>query len=630
MASAPVKHEFKAEIKQLLNILVHSLYTSREIFLRELISNASDALDKLRFESTSGAQIFENDKALEIKINFDEANHTLTITDTGIGLSEAELVANIGTIAKSGSVEFLRKIQEDKQAANNIIGKFGVGFYSVFMVAKEVIITSKSYRTEEPAVQWKSDGLGEYELDILTDAVPRGTKIEIFLKEDSYEFSTKYRIEETIKKHSNFISFPIYLENEKVNTVTALWSQPKSSITKEQYTEFYKFLTHDNEEPADTIHISIDAPIQFNAVLFIPQKNNDLFGFNRENYGLDLYVRRVMIQHKNKDMLPEYLSFVRGIVDSEDIPLNISRETLQENLVFSKISNTVTGQVLSWLIKKAKDEPEKYAEFWNEHGKIFKMGYGDYANQDKYLQLLRFNSNLEESEKGLTSLETYVEKMKPGQKEIYYVYGPTRTAIQSNPLLEIFNRKDIPLFYMYDPVDEFVLSTLRKFKEFEFHSVDKSDLSKLDEIEGGTDAKNALEPLSADDVKHFESLLAKVKEILGDRVIDVKESKRLSESAVCLVQQDDSFGAFQKIMRMSNKALGPEKKLFEVNKDSKLIRNLLELFKKDSNSEYLHNMIVQLFEVAQLSDGDLLDIHSLAKRLSNYFEESSNWYLTKQ
>lgn len=629
MQTSAVKHEFKAEIKQLLNILVHSLYTSREIFLRELISNASDALDKLRFESTSGSQIFENGTPLEIKINFDENAHTLTIVDTGIGLSKEELVANIGTIAKSGSMEFLQKLQEDKQAANNIIGKFGVGFYSVFMVAKDVIITSKSFREDVPAVRWTSDGLGEYEIEELTESVARGTQIQINLKEDAYEFSTKYRLQEIIKKHSNFISFPIYLENEKVNTVTALWNQPKSQITKEQYDEFYKFLTYDSEEPADTIHISIDAPIQFNAVLFIPKKNNDFFGFNRENYGLDLYVRRVMIQHKNKDLLPEYLSFVHGIVDSEDLPLNISRETLQENVVFSKISTSVTSQVLSYLIKKAKDDPEKFAEFWNEHGKIFKMGYGDYANQEKYFQLLRFNASFAEDEKTLNSLDQYIEKIRPGQKEIYYVYGVNRTAVLSDPLLEIFKRKAIPVFYVYDPVDEFVLSSLRKYKDYEFHSVNKSDLSKLDEIEDSAENKNDLEPLSEDDQKLFGDLLGKIKEILGDRVLDVKESKRLTDSAVCLVLQDDSMSAFQKIMRLSNKNMGPEKKIFEVNKDCKLTRNLLTIFKNDPGSEYLQNMVIQLFEVALLSDGDLLDVHSLSKRLVSYFEDSSFWYLSK-
>lgn len=629
MSNSSSKFEFKAEIKELLNILVHSLYTSREIFLRELISNASDALDKLRFESIKGTTVFEKDSPLEIKINFNSENNTLTITDSGVGMTQEELVNNIGTIAKSGSVEFLKKIQEDKSSANNIIGKFGVGFYAVFMVAKEVVITTKSYLEESSAISWKSDGLGEYEISEISEYMPRGTKIEIFLKDDAKEFSTKYKVEDTIKRHSNFISFPIYLENEKINTVSALWGEPKSKITKEQYEEFYKFLSFDSDAPADTIHISVDAPIQFNSLLFVPKKNNDMFGFNRDNYGLDLYVRRVLIQHKNKEVLPEYLGFVKGIVDSEDLPLNISRETLQENVVFSKISNSVTSQVLSYLLKKAKDEPEAFAEFWNEHGKIFKLGYGDYANQEKYLSLLRFNSNLDEDEKGLTSLEKYVENMKGAQKDIYYIYGINRKATESDPLYEIFKSKDIPVFFVYDPVDEFVLSTIRKYKDFEFHSVAESDLSKINEINDAQSAEEKKE-LSKDDEQHFSSLLSKVKELLGDKVIDVVESNRLKESAAVLVSSSDGFNSFSKILRMSNKNLGPEKKILEINKNSSLVRNLLEIFKNNSGDEFLQNMVTQIFEVAQLTDGDLLDVHALSKRLSSYFEESSGWYLNKK
>ena len=265
--------------------------------------------------------------------------------------------------------------------------------------------------------------------------------MEIHLKEDAKEFAEKYRLEGIIKKHSNFVSFPIYLEKEKVNTVSAIWREPKSTVKKEQYDEFYKFLTHDTEEPADAIHVSIDAPIQFNALLFIPKKNTDFFGFNREDYGLDLYVRRVLIQHKNKELLSEYLSFVKGVVDSEDLPLNISRETLQENVVFSKIAGNVTSQVLSYLSKKAKDEPEKYAEFWNQHGRVFKLGYMDFANVDKYSQLLRFNSSFNEKDTDITSLEDYISRFKEGQKEIYYAFGTSRDSVKQDPHLEIFKTK---------------------------------------------------------------------------------------------------------------------------------------------------------------------------------------------
>ena len=625
--TATQKFEFKAEVKQLLDILVHSLYTSREIFLRELISNSSDALDKLRFESTKGSEILDNDLPLEIKVNFDEKKKLITISDTGIGMTKDELINNIGTIAKSGSAEFIKQLAENKADANNIIGKFGVGFYSVFMVAQEVIIKSKSFKKDEAAVEWKSDGLGNYEISELEGEFKRGTTIEIHLKEDAKEFAEKYRLENAIKKHSNFIQFPIYLENERVNTISAIWREPKSNVKQEQYNEFYKFLTYDNEEPMDTIHISVDAPIQFNSLLFIPKKNFDFFGMNRDDYGLDLYVRRVLIQHKNKDLLPEYLAFVKGVVDSEDLPLNISRETLQENVVFSKISQNVTSQVLSYLLKKAKDEPEKYAAFWKEHGRIFKMGYSDYANMEKYSQLLRFNSSNDKDAESLTSLEDYVSRLKDGQKEIYYAFGNSREAIDQDPHLEIFKNKGLEVLYLYDPVDEFVLSSIRKYKDYDFKSVDSVDLKNMEKFKDTEEKKDKPEELNKDDKKHFDSLLAKMKDILGDRVVEVKESQRLSGSPAILVNPDDSMTTqMQKILRMTNKEMSVQKKIFEVNKDHKLIRNLLKVFKSNDKDEYINNVVEELFDSALLLEGNLDDPHKLVTRLNKILEQSSDWY----
>ncbi|NWF50943.1 MAG: molecular chaperone HtpG, partial [Ignavibacteriaceae bacterium] len=495
------KFEFKAETKKLLDILVHSLYTSKEIFLRELISNASDALDKLRFESNKGTDIADKDLPLEIRINFDEKKNTIIISDTGIGMTRDEMIANIGTIAKSGSEEFLKQLSENKEAINNIIGRFGIGFYSVFMVAKEVIIKSKSYKKDEAAVEWKSDGLGDYEIADLDDKVNRGTTIEIFLKDDAKEFADKYRLETIIKKHSNFISYPIYLDKEKINTIAAIWREPKSNLKKEQYDEFYKFLTYDTEEPFETIHTSVDAPIQFSALLFIPKKSYEFWRVNREDYGLDLYVRRVLIQHQNKDLLPEYLSFVKGVVDSEDLPLNISRETLQENIIFTKISQSVTSNVLSHLTKVAKDSPERYADFWREHGRIFKLGYMDFSNAEKYQALLRFNSSASKDEKELVSLEDYVARMKKDQKEIYYAFGTSREAVDLNPHLEIFKAKGLEVFYLYDPVDEFVISSIRKHKDFEFKSVDNINLKDLEKFEDVVKDEEPKEAYSKEDDK---------------------------------------------------------------------------------------------------------------------------------
>ena len=382
-----VHYEFKTEVKQLLNILAHSLYTHKEIFLREIISNASDALDKLRFESSKGTDYIDKELPLEIEISFDEKENLLFVKDTGIGMTKDELIANIGTIAKSGSADFLKALGENKENAANIIGKFGVGFYSVFMVAKKVVVKSKSFKDNTEAMEWTSEGTGSFDIKPLEGEIKRGTTIEIHLNDDAKEYTEDYRIKDIIKKHSNFISFPIKVGGEVVNTVSALWREPKSSVTKEKYNEFYQFLTYDADEPFEVIHTSIDAPIQFNCLLFIPGKDMDMFRFNREDYGLDMYVRRVLIEHKNKRLLPEYLSFVRGIVDSEDLPLNISRETLQDNLIFTKISQSVTNQVLNTLSKIAADEPDRFKKFWKEHGKVFKLGYSDYANHEKYASI---------------------------------------------------------------------------------------------------------------------------------------------------------------------------------------------------------------------------------------------------
>ncbi len=621
------KYEFKAEVKKLLDILVHSLYTSREIFLRELISNASDALDKIRFETTRGTEVSDKDLPLEIKIEFDEKKKLLTISDSGIGMTRDEIVANIGTIAKSGTEEFLKVISEAKGDTSNIIGKFGVGFYSVFMVAKEVIIKTKSFKNDEPAIEWKSDGLGDYEIAELDEKLKRGTTIEIHLKDDAVEFTQKWKLENAIKKHSNFITFPIYLGGEKVNTVNAIWREPKSSVTKEQYNEFYKFLTYDNEEPADIIHKSVDAPIQFNALIFIPKKSYEFFWHDRENYGLDLYVRRVLIQHKNKDLLPEYLSFAKGVVDSEDLPLNISRETLQENVVFSKIASSVTSNILSYLQDKAKSDAEGYNQFWKEHGRVFKLGYTDFTNHEKYVELLRFNSSASKDKDELMSFADYASRMKEGQKEIYYISGSSREAVEADPHMEIFRNKGLEVLYLYDPIDEIAVQTLRKYKDFDLKSIDIADMKKIQDLSDVEKKEKTFDELESDDKKHFFSLLSKMKSILGERVTDVKESKRLVDSASCLVSEDDGMSnTMQKILRMTNKEVGPQKKIMEVNPDHKLTRNLLKVFKADANDDYIINITEQLFESALLQEGILDDPHNLVRRMNKLLEQSSDWY----
>lgn len=622
------QYEFKAEIKQLLDILVHSLYTNKEIFLRELISNASDAMDKLRFESNKGTDIEDNELPLEINITADKDKKILYVKDTGIGMTQNDLISNIGTIAKSGTADFLKLMSESKEDVTNIIGKFGIGFYSVFMVAKEVVIKTKSYKKDEPAMQWKSDGLGNYIISPLEDKIKRGTTVEIYLKEDMAEFTEKYRLESIVKKHSSFIGFPIFVEKEKVNTVSALWREPKSNLKPEQYTEFYKFLTFDSEEPLTTIHRSVDAPIQFTALLFIPKKNMDIWGYNREDYGLDLYVRRVLIQHQNKDLLPEYLSFVKGVVDSEDLPLNISRETLQENIIFSKISNSVTSQVLNHLATLAEKETEKYNSFWKEYGKIFKMGYMDYANQEKFSKLLRFNSSNCKDSAEYISFDDYIKRAKDKQKEIYYAAGNSRESILLDPNLEIFKKKGIEVLYLIDPMDEFVMEALRKVNDFELKSVEQADIKKLNQFENiETESKEKTEELSKDDTKHFSSLLKRMKEILGDKVKEVKESDRLSGSPIVLINPPDGMtSTMQRIMNIYGKTTNVPQKIMEVNKDHKLIRNLLKVFKVNDKDDYITTVVEQLYESTLLLEGFLTDPHKMVNRVNQLLEQSSDWY----
>jgi molecular chaperone HtpG len=623
MANA-TEFEFKTEIKQLLDIITHSLYTSREIFLRELVSNASDALDKLRFEQARSTAVTDPDQELRIAITCDEDNRQLVIADTGIGMTQDELVRNIGTIAHSGSAEFIRQAMADKENSSNIIGRFGVGFYSVFMVADKVTIRTRSFRPEAKAVEWISDGLGTYTITELDEDLPRGTTLTVHLKEEGKEFAEKHRITSIIKKHSNFISFPILVQDEKVNTVQALWRENKFSITPEQYTEFYKFLTYDHEEPLDTLHLSVDAPVQFSALSFVPARSQDTFGYDRDNYGLDLYVRRVLIQSKNKDLIPEYLGFMRGVVDTEDLPLNISRETLQENALIRKIAQTLTKQILSHLKKLGQDK-DRYATFWKEHAKRFKLGYTDFVNQEAFGELLRFNSSRHAGKDELMSLDEYIEAAKDGQKEIYYISGPSREAIEQNPHLEIFRAKGLEVLYLYEPVDEFVMDSLRKFKDFELKATENADITNLEKFTNA-ETKDKPEELSTEESKDMDRFVKRVQEILGDRITEARISKRLSQSPSCLVSPDGSTSQMHKIMQMVTKDTSIPKKIFEINQDHKLVRNLLAVFAANEQDEFVTTIVEQLYESALLMDGYLADPHKMVSRLNRLMEDSSAWY----
>jgi molecular chaperone HtpG len=619
-------HKFKAEVSQLLDILVHSLYTNKEIFLRELVSNASDALEKVRFKTT--AEGGEDEVPLEIRIEADKDAGTVTITDTGVGMTRDELMRNIGTIAHSGTAELARMAEEGKESLDTLIGRFGVGFYSVYMVADEVEVTTRSIDPAAKPVVWSSDGRNDYKLQDLDEDLPRGTRIVVRLKKDlASQFTNTAHLKSIINKHSNFINFPIHVGEERVNTVTALWREPKFQVTAEQYAEFYKFLTFDSEAPFDTLHTSVDAPVQFNALMFTPATGGDPFGMNRENRGLDLYVRRVLIEKQNKDLLPEYLGFIKGVVDTEDLPLNISRETLQDNILIRKISSTLVKQVLDNLEKIAKDDADRYAEFWNAHGTLFKAGYMDFLNKDKFGRLVRFNSSASEDAKGLTSFADYVSRAKEGQKEIYYAYGPSREALGLSPHLEVFRKKGIEVLYLYEPIDEFVMDALRDFDGHALVSAEHADMAALDAFE--TIEQDApAEALTEEQKTTLDKLLVRIKDVLGDGVTEVKVSRRLSGSPVCLANPDGNVtSSMDKIMRVISKDTSIPKKVLEVNPDHPLLRNMLTIFEKNEDDPFIDQAANQLFESALLLEGYLTDPHALVGRVQDLLTKSSGWYV---
>lgn len=632
--------EFKAEVRKVLQILTNSLYTNKEIFLRELVSNASDALDKVRFRQMKGETPASPDLPLEIRIKLDKDKKVLTIADTGLGMNAQELADNLGIIARSGSEEFLSQLAEESKGsteegeskaadASQIIGRFGVGFYSVFMVAEKVeVISRPAFGGDGTAAKWESDGLGSYTVSPCADAEPvRGTKIVVYLKDDASEYAEKYRVDSVIKKHSAYVPFPVFVDDERVNTQPALWREPKSQVTEEQYNEFYKSFTYDSKEPQDHLHINVDMPVQFNALLYIPDSKQDVFVADREAWGLDLYSRRVLIQHENRDLMPNYLAFLKGVVDTEDLPLNISRETLQENRVLMKINQTIVKQVLGHLEKMAKDDPEKYKKFWNMHGSIFKFGYQDFPNRERIAALMRFNTSALENADDLASFDEYIARGLKDQKTVWYVSAPNREAARLNPHIDRFLRKGIEVFYLYEAVDEFVMSGIGKYKEWDFKSVETAtdkDLEAFADKEGAEEKKAA--PLSEEETRTFDDLLKKMKDILGAKVKDVVVSTRLSGTAACLANEEGVTSAMDKFMRVMTKDDTVPVKTLEVNKDHPLLRSLLRIFKADAGDKTLEAMVQSLFDEAQLMDGYMKDPQEVAARSAKLLEQAAAWY----
>ena len=490
-------HEFKAEIKQLLDILIHSIYTSKDVFVRELISNAADALEKVRFRQSAGEAVFDSDQKLEIQIETNKDEHRLTISDAGIGMTETELEANIGTIAHSGATAFLEQLKQESQEGEgtpdvSLIGRFGVGFYSVFMAAEKVVLTTRSADPDAQPVVWTCEGAGSYTIEPAADDVPRGTKIEIHLKEDDQSFADDDQIKSIIKRYSNFVPFPIKVNDEQVNQTTALWREPARQIKDEQYNEFYKLISHDYQDPLLRLHHRLDGAIQYSALLFVPKSNPEAMGFGEGEVSLQLYVQRVLIDGANKDCLPSYLRFVKGVVESEDLPLNVSRETLQQNRMIAKIRDMLTRKLLDQFLNLAKDEPEEYKLFWKTYQRFLKEGCNDFSNRDKVQELYRFASSRDENDDEFVALAEYVDRMGEEQKAIYYLSGPSRESLDRDPRLELFRKRGVEVLYLYDAADEFVLSSLGKYKDHDLVSADRvkpEDLKGAAEQDESDDAK---------------------------------------------------------------------------------------------------------------------------------------------
>ncbi len=609
--------EYQAEMKQLLHLIVHSLYTHREIFLRELISNASDALNVVRFRQLTDKTIIDHDAPLKITIELDKEKQTFSVEDTGVGMTKDELINNIGTIAKSGTLEFLQmmKKKEEQTLDGDLIGQFGVGFYSVFMVTDEVTIETRHADSGSKGYRWKSVGEGKFTIEEI-DRTTRGTKISFALKEDAKEFSEEYRIKGIIKKYSNFVDFPVHIGEENINTVSALWQKRKENINEEELTEFYKFIANDYQAPQGHLHVSLEGSVNFKALIFIPETAPPGGFRGTEPKGLHLYVHRILIQDDCKDLLPEYLRFVKGVVDTEDLPLNVSREATQSSPVMAKIHKVLTGKILSFLEGWAKNEGEKYEKFYKNFSALLKTGVNsDFANKEKIIDLLRFESSATENEK-VTSLKDYVSRMKEEQKEVYYVAGDHRDAVERNPNLEYFKKHEIEVLFLIDPIDIFVVPSIFEYDKKPLKSIDKADIEATKQDEGEQE-----ERLSESIAK---PLLTTFKEILVDSVEDVVASKRLVDSAVTLVVGKEGMDIqTERMMKMLNQEYTGVKKIMEVNLSHPLIKNIWDLHQKDSKAPFLKTLVLQLYEGALLLEGNLSSPTELLTRMTEIMEKAT-------
>ncbi|TNC82079.1 MAG: molecular chaperone HtpG [Oleiphilus sp.] len=604
---------FQTEVKQLLHLMIHSLYSNKEIFLRELISNASDAEDKLRFEALSNDALYENDGDLNIRLSFDEEAKTVTITDNGIGMTRDEVIANLGTIAKSGTADFLQNLTGDSQKDSQLIGQFGVGFYSAFIVADKVdVFTRKAGADKSEGVHWSSKGEGEFEIASV-EREQRGTEIVLHLKEEEAEFANGWRLRSLVKKYSDHIAFPVIMKSEPmpaeegkepeepkdetVNEATALWTMSKSEVKEEDYKAFYKHISHDFQDPLTWSHNRVEGKLEYTSLLYIPSKAPfDLY--NREvPRGLKLYVQRVFIMDEAEQFLPLYLRFVKGVVDSKDLSLNVSREILQSDRTVESMKSALTKRVLDMLGKMAKNEPEKYQDFWNEFGQVIKEGLGeDFANKEKLSKLLRFASTHGDSTQNI-SLEDYVGRMKESQDKIYYVSAESYAAGISSPHMEIFRKKGIEVLVLSDRIDGWMISYLSDFEGKHLQDITKGELD-LGEIEDEEDKKHKEEAS-----KTYESLLNQIKELLKDKVEDVRVTNRLTDSPACLVAgAHDMDAQMKKIMEAAGQKVPETKPSFEINPEHPLVKQLND----EQNDDRFNDLTNVLFDQAVLAMGEQL------------------------
>ena len=601
---------FQTEVKQLLNLMIHSLYSNKEIFLRELISNASDACDKLRFEALSDGALYEGKEDLGITVDFDKEAGTVTITDNGIGMNREEVISNIGTIANSGTKKFLDNLTGEQAKDAEMIGQFGVGFYASFIVADEVTVeTRRAGLSAEHGVRWVSTGEGEFDLENIEKA-ERGTTITLHLKKDELEFADGWRLRTIINKYSDHISLPISMkkmddkgeitdELEAVNKASALWVRPKSEIKDEEYKEFYKHVAHDFDDPLSWLHNRVEGTQEYTTLFYIPKRAPfDMFERDSKN-GIKLYVKRVFIMDDAEQLMPNYLRFIKGVVDSDDLPLNISREILQRNKHIDTIRGASIKRILSHLEKMAKNNAEDYAMFWKEFGRVLKEGPAeDSANKEKIAKLFRYASTENDSDIENVSLDDYISRMKEGQDKLYYITGDSYAAVKNSPHLELFKKKGIEVILMHDRVDEWMMSYLSEYDGKSFVNIAKGELD-LGDLEDKDDKKKA-EKAQKDNKK----LLEQMKESLGDKVKEVRVSNRLTDSPSCLVvESQDMAVSMQKILKQAGHEVPNVEPILEINIDHPLVKRLTDEQDDDKFKDWSH----LLFDQAMLSEGGQLE-----------------------